>query len=310
MGEPAETADVGDLLDDGDVEAAEKAVDAAEKPAEPAAAPEPKEEPSAEEFDRSSSFRDAMQDFEQYVPEDKRKAYRNRIEQGERWATGADEAKEVKGKLAEITTLAKTLAPIYEGGEEYLKREGPVKFLKQWNLEHGPHAPKPEPTKPPEEETEQDTLARLVSEQVQKAIAPLTQEQERLKTEREQDAAAKAFAADFDPRVLDVVGKWNLPEDVKAEVGTCFADFAQNLYQTAVYQNPDNPDAITVASAVAQAAKAIDAIVKARTSTRSTPPRPTVKTAQATDDVQQTAEEMLESLDVSDDIDEHWNSSK
>jgi len=288
------------LLDDADVDAAQKAP---EVPAEtPVTPPEPEKGKADGEFDRSASFREVMQSFEQYMPEDRKKAYKDRIEQGERWAASHDEVKEIKAKLADVTGLAKELAPLYEGGEEYLAKKGPIAFIKQWNAQYGPQAEKPEPTKPPDEETDQDRLARLVSEQVTKVMAPHTQELERIKTQREQDAAAKKFAADFDPRILEAVGKWNLSEEVKADVGKAFADFAQNIYMSGVYMNPDNPESVTVAASVAKAAKMIDTIVEARTAKRPAPPRPTVRPAGETSEVQMSAKELLDSLDVSDDI--------
>ncbi|MFB0545743.1 MAG: hypothetical protein ACETWB_02425 [Anaerolineae bacterium] len=316
MGEPAETKGLDvDLLDDGDIEAAEQAVDAAEKGAEatPAAKPESEADEGEGKFDRSASFRDVMQGFEQFVPEDKRKAYRDRVEQSERWAATANEAKEVKAKLAEIAKVAKELAPMYEGGEDYLERHGPVGFLKQWKLEHGPGAQRPEPPKPAEPAGEQDDLAALIAEQVKRVNAPLAEELERLREERRRDDEAKRFAADFDPKVTAEVDKWGLDDNVKAEVGTAFADVAQNLYMSAVYMNPDNPDAVTISSAIAKASKIFDAIVKARTAKKPTPPRPTVREAQKVEGSDDESGDLygaaIEGLDVGDDLERHWKES-
>lgn len=298
--------DAGNLLDDADVEAAQNATEPAEKPAEEPtpATPEPEPAPEPGEFDRSANFRDTLQGILEHVPEDKRKAVEGRIEQAERWASEANEAKELKARFGDINTFARELQDYYTftHGEEILKDEGAAKFIRAAFEQLQSGTPAETADEPFDDVVDPADKNAQRLDALEKKYEADTQERQNV-VERER--LAKQFAADFDPRVEDVVKKMNLPEEKVVEAGEAFADYAQHLYMQNVL-NSDNPESVTVASAVAQAAKVIDVIVDARNAKRSAPPRPTVEKAEEVEDIAgKDARELLDSLDLGDDIDEY-----
>lgn len=288
MGEP-NTGVEADILTDDVVKAGIKEAEATEpspEPTETPARPEPKETP--EEFDRSASFREALQDVLQHVPEDKRKAVENRIEQAERWAATAEEAKELKARYAEWNDFAKQLQEQYqfEHGAEYLKSEGVEKYIKAALRQiAGDQKPEVEPEVEPLDESER----RL------KALEDKLAAQEAARqAEAESAEQAKRFAADFDPRIEKLVGKY--PEDKRSEVGPLLADVAQAMWWADNMNNPDNPESVTVASSIAKVEKLIDVLVEARGAKRPTPPKP--GTVQAARKASQEPQEEEDQYDI------------
>lgn len=274
---------------------------------------EPQEPKDTEDFDRAESFRKAMSAFEGHIPEADRKAFKNRIEQAERHFNAGRESKELKARLGEVATLAKSLASMYEGGEDYLAEHGPTKFLQQWNRQYGPGVSQPaDPVaaKPVEhdDDTEDDRIARIIREQVEQLTAPTVKELASLREERERDAQAKKFASEFNPIVESVVAKWGLSDDKKAAVGEAFADVVQNLYMADVISNQDNPDAVTITATAAKAEALVEAILSARAAKKKAPPKPEVvqlgeptakKDAAYSDDLTDLADELFKGVDES-----------
>lgn len=290
------------LVDDDDVQAAVAKQGGEPEPApEPAAAPEPKPAPAAEpELDRGASFRDAMQEMLEHVPEDKRGALQNRIEQAERWSSSVQEAKELKARFGDLNKLARSIQDEhrFSRGEELLKEKGAIAFLEAFS--NGEYTSAQEPAaEPAEPEGLEGRLAKME--------ARLEQEAKARADAAEDERFMKQFAAEFDPAVKGVVGKWGLKGEAETKVGNAFADFAEALYVKDTSMNPDNPESVTVASTVAKAAEIIDIIQEARAAKRPAPPRPTVTPTETVDvdnDKLTDASEILESLDVGSDIDQ------
>jgi hypothetical protein len=306
MGEPADAG----VVSDADVAAS---IAAQEPAVEPQATPEPAVEPEkgTEDFDRSSSFKDALQGVLEHVRDDQKetvgKILASRIEQAERWAASEDEAKELKRRFESVQSQARAIQNTYQfqGGEEYLKEQGAGKYLEAaFARIQEIQAAQSAQAEPDPEPGEDDRLAQLEAKWAAK------EQQEAEAAER--DAHAKAFAAEFDPAAEKAVKAFGLSAEDEAAVAPIFCDLAQQAYLAGVVNNPDNPSAVTVTGTIRDVSKMIDTIVSARSAKRPPPSRPTVQpigqAKKATDgptDFDEANQELSNALNAG--VDEAWS---
>jgi hypothetical protein len=255
-------------------EKAEKTDESA--PTEDAAPPEKAPEEKAEdEPEKPAAFKKAMSDLAKFIPEAQRRSFQNRIEQAERWAKRAGEAyeaKELRGRFAEVQKVAESQASRFEGGEDILSQKGPIAFL-QMVAEHD--RKKAQVTGQAPDTTAADPVAELA-----KKVAAL----ERKKDEDEQRTLAmeakNAFDEELNPVLDSILEEDGIPADYKGrtKLVSTMKDLTEAFYFKMRETSP-NPDTVTATAAAKAAWEAFKIRDEAKTARQKTTQKkpPTMK---------------------------------
>jgi hypothetical protein len=233
----------------------------------PPAEPPPVDDP--QDGDKTAKWSKAMSDLEQFVPEDQKQSFRNRVEQASRWGKGVpDTGPKVKDEYDALVATAKQFTEWFSDGDEQLEKLGPVEFLRHVQSvdpaifkPKDAAPPKDDPNTPPEVKALKDRLDRLEAEKAQAA------------QEAQRQAAADKALADFtkayEPAFKKAIDDIRVRDDDREATSLAFDKLAKGLY---VWQANESRGKATPEGCVAAAKEVVDTLLKARLKAGPRPP--------------------------------------
>lgn len=224
--------------------------------------------PPDPDFDRPANFRSTMEKFAEFIPEENRRAFLNRIEQGERWGTSAGKATEYEGHLKGVNEYAAKLATKFSDGPQLLKDNGPVKFMEMYHQ----YLQKKAGTAPQQPAASQRPAAS--SDPIQAVIKRLDAMEAATRARAEETQAAvaqKAFYAELNPAVASALKEWGVSnaQDLK-EAQDALSDLATSEYGFLVEDSQD-PGSVTATAGLKAVLQRLDRLAAIRDKAKRAP---------------------------------------
>lgn len=254
-------------------------LDSGEPPEDKPAAPPDKPPAAPPAKDRTENWSKDMTDLEQFIPEDRKQTYRNKVEQASRWGKGEEDPQlaQLQTDFGTVKEVATEVASWFEDGPEKLEKLGPVAFLNELKgIDPAIFAKEPDEAPPAEGATPEGEKTELEKrlEKLEQATQQAQTEKEKAQQEVELQKAEAAFHKEFDPAADKVVQSFEVAEADRDGVSKAFTQLAQYKFSADAYESPSTA---TATSAVESTKSLIDTIVNARLSKRPTRPSGTVR---------------------------------